>query len=498
MQLAHYRLWLILGLALAVAALYWPSTVVFDTQWSDLANLTYTHGWLILIVCVALTFASRRRISAAAAAPWPLALAGLALCIFSWLVCELASIQDLHITIFPAIFWLAAAAAFGWGVARWLIFPVAFFYFAVPSWSQLSEPLQSLTVIAMRGLLALTGPPALISGALIHVPNGSFIVQEGCSGLHFVIVGLAVAALHGELRRDAWRTRLMQLALMGALALLANWVRVYVIIEVGYLTDMHSWLLKNHYWFGWGVFAVALAAFFFLAARFEPPAEADAAEEPSAAVPTADAAWTSQLKGFALALMVLAALPAGSAALRKLSPPAVPGRAFPDTPPAWTPAPVDIRSAWRPIFNGASRQQRLAFADPAGDALEMLRVFYQSQHQGAELVGSGSSVIGSGLQPRGQRTIATPVGEFRETEVIDRLGARSLIWSRYEIAGRSFVVPLASQLWYGINATVSNPPAGLIALRTECAADCVHARDVLHSFLAAGTPRQSARLGDLP
>jgi len=56
-----------------------------------------------------------------------------------------------------------------------------------------------------------------------------------------MIVGLAVAALHGELRRDPWRVRIVQLALDGDPCLLANWVRVYTIIEAGYLTDMHSY-----------------------------------------------------------------------------------------------------------------------------------------------------------------------------------------------------------------------------------------------------------------
>src|SRR5207248_11559815 len=59
---------------------------------------------------------------------------------------------------------------------------------------------RSLTVFALRGFFWLTGPEVLIFGETIHIPNGSFVIEEGCSGLHFMIVGLAVAALHGELR----------------------------------------------------------------------------------------------------------------------------------------------------------------------------------------------------------------------------------------------------------------------------------------------------------
>src|SRR5215469_2676919 len=312
-MLVQRRMWLILALALIVAAVYWPSTAVLAEQWTDFRNLTYTHGWLILIVCVALIVGRRDELAAAPARPWPLALAALGGGIFAWLICYRASIQDLHITIFPALFWLAAAAAWGWPVARLLIFPVAFFYFSIPAWSQLSNPLQDLTVVAMKGVLALTGPPARIHGSFIHIPNGTFEVQEGCSGLHYLIVGLAVAALNGELRQDSPRNRAIQLAFMFLLALLANWVRVYTIIQAGYFTEMHSALLRNHYWFGWGVFAVALVIFFYMTAKLIP--------ESASGPQTPSPAWTAATRrhadtaGVALAIAMLLALPALSALL---------------------------------------------------------------------------------------------------------------------------------------------------------------------------------------
>ena len=119
----------------------------------------------------------------------------------------------------------------------------------------------------------------------------------------------------------------------------------------------------------------------------------------------------------------------------------------------------------------------------------MFSVSYRTQRQGAELVGSGSTVVGRSLKSRGERLVETPAGEFSEIEVVDRSGARSLIWSRYRIAGRNFVVPLASQIWYGINATVSRPSATLIALRAGCRVDCDAARRALRTFLASGTVR---------
>ena len=129
------------------------------------------------------------------------------------------------------------------------------------------------------------------------------------------------------------------------------------------------------------------------------------------------------------------------------------------------------------------------YTNTTGDTVEMFRVAYRTQRQGAELVGSDSTLIGRRLRVRSEEVVDTATGAFRETEVVDRSGARSLIWWRYEIAGRDFVNPLASQLWYGMKAIVSNPPAALIAYRAACAAGggCGDARRVLRAFVASGT-----------
>lgn len=484
------RLWALLALGLLATLTYWPSPAVYWVEWSDFKNITFTHGWLILAVCVALVLRSRRDIAAGPVRPSVLALLALGGCAFTWLVCYRASIQDLHITIFPAIFWFGIAGAFGLRMGLLLAFPVAFFYFAVPSWAQLGPPLQDLTVGAMRGLFWLTGPEVRISGDLIRIPNGSFRIEEGCSGLHFMIVGLAIAALHGELRRDPWKVRAVQLVLMAAFALLANWVRVYTVIEAGYLTNMRSYLVSvSHYWFGWGVFAVALALFFWLTALLpasagaERPAESDAQQ----ALPPGRRA---ELSGLAVALLVLLAPPVLSWALRKVQPPPYSALSVPpaDTSASWSSVPSDANSSWQPTFPGADQQQRFTYKDGPRDTVEVFRVAFRTQRQGAKLIGIGTTLIGDRLKLRHEDVVDTTAGAFREALATDRSGGSWLIWSRYHTAGRDFVAPVKAQLWYGINATVANPPASLTAYRAACVAGaaCEDARRVLREFAVSG------------
>ena len=48
------RLWIILALAVLVTLVYWPSAAVYNKEWLNFANITFTHGWLVVLVCLAL------------------------------------------------------------------------------------------------------------------------------------------------------------------------------------------------------------------------------------------------------------------------------------------------------------------------------------------------------------------------------------------------------------------------------------------------------------
>ena len=125
---------------------------------------------------------------------------------------------------------------------------------------------------------------------------------------------------------------------------MANRVRVYTIIEAGYLTDMHKPLLQ-----------------------------------PVAAGPPAP------LAGLAVTVVVLVALPAVSWGLRTLQPAPAPNAALPPSPRApWSSAPADTLSSWRPVFPGADQEQRFAYTNTSGNAMEVFRVAYRTQRQGAK------------------------------------------------------------------------------------------------------------------
>ena len=168
----------------------------------------------------------------------------------------------------PLLVFAALLAVLGWSVARILLFPLGFLYFALPLWGDLVGILQHLSVNATHALIWLTGLPAYMDGNFVRLPAGTLEIADGCSGLHFLIVGLAMAALYGELSRDSLLRRIAWLCLMGGLAIVANWLRIFVIVAAAYATEMKTFLVTvDHYWFGWLVFAATFAAFLWIANR---------------------------------------------------------------------------------------------------------------------------------------------------------------------------------------------------------------------------------------
>ena len=161
----------------------------------------------------------------------------------------------------PLILFIAILSALGARAASLLAFPVGYLYFALPFWSDFNGVLQALSARVTGVLLWLTGVPGFMEGNFIVLPAGTIQIAGGCSGLHAFIVGLALAALYVKLFGLSGRRRVFALTLMSAIALIVNWLRIFVVTAAAYETNMQTSLVRNHYWLGWWLFAGGFAVF---------------------------------------------------------------------------------------------------------------------------------------------------------------------------------------------------------------------------------------------
>ena len=154
----------------------------------------------MLLIAVVLLYRSRARIASAPVEPLPWVLAPLLLCSTAALIFWRAGIQELHLLLLPILIMLAVLAAFGKHVALAVAFPVTYLYFAMPAWNSLAAPLKSLTLGVISVGAPILGMPATVAGSFVSFPNDTtFEVVKECGGSVFLLQGLAVAALLGEL-----------------------------------------------------------------------------------------------------------------------------------------------------------------------------------------------------------------------------------------------------------------------------------------------------------
>lgn len=487
------RLAAVFCLYLAVALVYWPSTVALNAIWGS-KNTTFKDGYLVLLVSLWLIVRDRKRLAATSLQPLPAALITLAAASFLWVLAWRAAIQEAHLELVPVLLITAVAAALGWRAVRILGFPIGYLYFAMPMWDHLNGLLQSLSARMTGVLIWITGLPAFMQGNFIHLPWGTIQIAGGCSGLHSFTVGLALGALYGKLAEGSPRRRLLWLGIMGLLALIANWVRIFVITVVAYATRLHSPLVRHHIWFGWLLFALTFAAFLWWAERSQRSPDSKPSEDLSAAgesLAPAAGYWPRGFAPLAITLLALAVLPLASYGMDwARGATNTPVRIqWPQAAPRWK-GPQPVRSSnWVPRFLNSSAQSLVQYTD-AAQPVQMYAVAYRVQTQAGKLLGYWNSLLGEpqGLRAAAQRIIKSPSGSWRETLAIDRAGERSLIWARYRIGERVFVDPRLAQLWYGFEALVRPPLSSLTALRAVCTPDCKAAEKRLTAATAWAHP----------
>lgn len=459
--------------------LFWPTTLSLIEQWEDTVRRTYTHGYVIVALSLWLLWRNRSSWAQLELRPSVLAFVGVVAASIVWLITYRAGVRIAHQALLPAMIFGAFTACYGYAAARRNLLPFAFIYFAIPLWDALNPTLQSASTFAVRMLLRTAGIPAYFSGNTFTLPAGSLEIAGGCSGLHFFIVGVAIAVLYGELNRDSLRIRAQLVVLAALLAMLTNWIRIFIIAIAAHVSDMQHYLVKEeHYSFGWVMFVGTMVMFFLIARRW--PVQPEPAVDPNATSPRTGAiAWN----GAAMALASLLVAPAWLMADDNV----VASEDIPEVMPVrvagWSTESL-TSGDWQPVFIGADLIQRAAFARDA-HTVEGFAALYADQHQGKELVGFNNSVLGESLSVR--RLVASAgEGPWMEVEAADWRGDRWLMWYAYRIDRQWYAKTLPLQIQYGVRSLTSAPLSAVVAFRTLCAGeDCSAARETLRDFAAS-------------
>ncbi|WP_298447370.1 exosortase/archaeosortase family protein [uncultured Marinobacter sp.] len=203
--------------------------------------------------------------------PKPYHLAGAVLLVATtliWGLLELVRIDTLAYLLLPV--GLIATAWAMLGLARTLAFlPYVFLLsLSLPIWADLVPALVDLASIVVGTWVGWFGMTALIEGNSITLPYGRLLIADGCSGIRYFAIAILLAMMTSILNDYRWRDWLITLLAAITLGLIANWVRITVLVVVAYETDMQSEMLSDHETMGWVVFgAFILPALYFSPVR---------------------------------------------------------------------------------------------------------------------------------------------------------------------------------------------------------------------------------------
>ena len=466
--------------------------LLFLASWQALAgrwvqwSFGYDHGWLIAALSAWLVW-RERNVLAAGRPCWPglIVVAGAAA---GWLLARAADVGIGQEILLPVLLWGATLTVFGPVAARALAFPLGFLYFAIPIWDFVNPFLQAATTAVVGALLAVTGVTSLVEGNIVTIPAGRFEIAGGCAGVAFFMTAGALAALYGHLHYDGrWGRRLLLLAIAFGGAIVLNWVRVYIVIIAGHLTDMQHYLVRvDHYTFGWALFTVALLPFYAIARRIEPALTAQEHEhkyELGATATRPPASPQATVVAAVVALAVLAAAPlawhfAASAADRQAQLAATP--ALPQAAAGWQ-LEGNAPTGWRPAYVGADAELGARYRQD-DTAVDLWIVFYATQAQGKELVYYDNRIAA----PAAWRIESTQRAAGREpandTVLVDASGDRRLVRWWYQVGGRRSASDLVAKLQQVAARLAGHPAAALVAFSTTCKIDCAAAAATLDAF----------------
>lgn len=510
-----------LGLILLAAlAAFWPTLASFPPTW----NASYQeHGFFVGALVLWLVWRDRRRIVAMAERGIPDLLPVVGLLSVGWLFAVIMNVRLVHQLAFWAIATAAALAIFGWKARRPILVTSVTFLLAIPFWGVLRPFLQRMTTVMSGGMSSLGGVDAEIGYDYIRLSAGTLLVEEGCSGINYLMGGLVLGAFYAHLFAERWQTQAKIVALAGAMAIVGNWIRVAVLVFLAEATAMQSPYIEDHLWQGWAIFTLLMIPTYFLArrieeadahkARVEGESEAAADGEPASTEGEPALGETSERPDQATSPAEDAPPPAPVPSLRRrairTSLVAVTGPvlffalgAIPrgdelDRDPGiftlaegWSLTEIAAETdGWTPDFHSFDDRTVWAAAGPAG-SLRAARYYYVDQRQGEELIQYNNRIAPDSLLAADR--IIGPIGPERrfvhEAVIRDRETPR-IAWYWYRVAGFDTPFEIKAKLLEILAFFGRHPAAELVVLDAECAPeDCTEAAMTLRA--AFGVPTE--------
>lgn len=468
--------------------LLWPSALSMAHIW--LNSQTYAHGMFIPALALLLAWTRRQEVAQVQPSPWAWGLILIAAATLAWTMARAVDVKTVQhfalVVMFPGL----VLTLLGPRVTWILIFPLAYLFFAVPFGDFLIEPMMGYTAHLSVLLLKLTGVPVYMDGYYISIPAADFVVVEACSGVRYLIASIALGLVYAYLNYQSLWRRLAFMAFAVALPILANVLRVYVIIMTAHVTDGRITLEGHgHIIVGWVFFGIVMFLMFWLGSFWADrhgPAKGEGPEGTATANTNLRHASSNPVKTKNLALILLALVvmlgsARGSETLLQARAQQILIEAPIQLPSAmvnWQ-GPELVSGTWRPAYHDPDTELAGLYRDN-GSSVELHLLQYQNRGQGTGLISWRNQIHehheneswrrsgGGARQLMGSEDREHRVGTVQETLLRGPGGQLRLIWHWYQIGDRATIDRVEVKLReLQLVLTGDGRGAFLVALSTE-------------------------------
>lgn len=249
-------------LFLAWFGVYFNTLEHMLTVWSN--SETYKHCFFIVPISLYLLYEKKHHLSRLHYEPVWLILVPLLGVQALYVLGEQLSIG--LITHFCAVssFILIVWTAVGHSAFRVILFPLFYLYFCVPFGEEFVPQLQIITADISTALLNAVNIPVYREGLYLYLPNGTFHVAEACAGIRFLIGTFSLGVLLAYLNYQTLWKRAVFIFICALVPIIANGIRAFGIMVIGYLSDMKHAVGADHLVYGWFFFLFVLALLFFI------------------------------------------------------------------------------------------------------------------------------------------------------------------------------------------------------------------------------------------
>lgn len=456
-----------LGFFVAFYFVLSPAWMSLAQKWNKM-DQGYSHGYLVLGIFLFLMIRSIRSIDYNDIKPNYWASPVLVLASLLWILALHAHIQLIQWMLLPVMLIVFHTLVFGLRTSWQLLFPALFLGFGIPFWDYLTELLQVITVFVVTLFLRLWDIPAFIEAFFVAIPQGTFEIAGGCSGLRYLLVMLTLSSLYGYLNYSLWTTRIALVVTAIFFGLLTNWVRVFIIIVVGHMTNMQSDLIEDHDFLGWILFAVILIPVFFLAYKYADWFNDDSPPVQERGTSAGSFKITPYIVGFLCTFTLPLIIKPVASGISNADLPVFSGEVLPGQ-----------ELFIRPIYHGADASVDRIFSFRDSTIQASFRT-YDIQKQGKELVAYNNRPYSTDWRVKSvylKNAFQYQVIRHRNTDQL------LLVASQFSISGYKVTRETTAKLLELLKPLMSKSRSGVLILAAECGKTCNEAELLIQKYI---------------